>query len=319
MNALTRAELVYGARVAVETPRSGRRLLSVNAARLSQRDDARTPRVVAIFEDTTDQVNAARERKEMQERLIVSDRLQSMGVLAAGIAHEINNPLTYVVSNLNLLAFDVANLGDLLRQLPEGVERLERLRERLRDAEEGSGRIRAIVRDVMSFARVDEVYRAPVDLRRVIELAANMATAEIRTRARMVMDLGETPPVEGSESRLSQVLLNLLINAAQAITGDDPDANEIRIVSRVDDSGRVVLEVHDTGSGIPAAIRSHIFDPFFTTKPVGVGTGLGLAICYSIVTGMGGHIEVESEPGRGSIFRVFLRPLGRRAPSPPGS
>jgi predicted ATPase/signal transduction histidine kinase/serine/threonine protein kinase len=310
--AMSAHEPVYGARMAVET-RAGRRLLSVNAARsFDHAGDTGPARVVATFEDVTAQLEAARERTMMQERLIVSDRLQSMGVLAAGIAHEINNPLTYVLSNLNLLELDIDDL-EAHATSPARREGLERLRERLRDAEEGSGRIRAIVRDVMSFARVDEARRGPVDLRRVIELAANMAAVEIRSRARLVTDLGEAPLVDGSESRLSQVLLNLLINAAQAISGSNPDDNEIRIVTRTDEAGRAVLEVRDTGAGISPAIRSHIFDPFFTTKPVGVGTGLGLAICYSIVTGMGGEIEVESEPGAGSVFRILLWPHGHRS------
>ncbi len=297
---------IYGARVAVARGRSGRRLLSVNAARLSERaDDLGAARIVAIFEDITEQLDTARERKQTQERLIVSDRLQSMGVLAAGIAHEINNPLTYVVSHLNLMARDIENLREW------NEERFEKLRETLRYAEEGVGRIRFIVRDVMSFARVDDARRGPVDLRRVIELAANMAASEIRPRARLVTEFGETPLVDGNESRLGQVFLNLLINAAQAIAGESPERNEIRVVTRLDRAGPVVAEVRDTGSGMSPAVRSHIFDPFFTTKPVGVGTGLGLAICYTIVTSMGGHIEVESDVGAGSVFRVFLQPYSR--------
>ncbi len=308
--AVAATQPIYGARVAVALGRPERRLLSVNAALLSEgANEAGAARIVAIFEDITEQLNLARERKQTQERLIVSDRLQSMGVLAAGIAHEINNPLTYVVTHLNVMAREIETL-------PEWTEeRIERLRETLRYTEEGVGRIRSIVRDVMSFARVDDARRGPVDLRKVIELAANMAASEIRYRARLVMELSETPLVEGNESRLGQVFLNLLINAAQAISGETPDKNEIRIVTRLHEAGRVVTEVRDTGSGMSPAVRSHIFDPFFTTKPVGVGTGLGLAICYSIVTSMGGNIEVESEVGVGSIFRVFLRAYARADPA----
>jgi CheY-like chemotaxis protein len=130
----------------------------------------------------------------------------------------------------------------------------------------------------------------------------------------VVREYGEVPPVEGNEGRLGQVFLNLVVNAAQAITEGHADENEIRVVTRVDELGRVVVEVKDTGSGIAAELVSRIFDPFFTTKPVGVGTGLGLTICHRIVSSLGGELIVESEPGVGSVFRTVL-PVSRAVAS----
>jgi signal transduction histidine kinase len=141
-----------------------------------------------------------------------------------------------------------------------------------------------------------------------LELTAKLVKNELRGRAKLVTQYGDVPIVEGSESRLAQVFLNLLMNAIQALPPTGESANEIRVSTRTDAIGRAVIEVRDTGIGIPNDIRAHIFDPFFTTKPVGVGSGLGLAICHSIVTQSGGEIEVESEPGSGSTFRVILLP-----------
>jgi CheY-like chemotaxis protein/anti-sigma regulatory factor (Ser/Thr protein kinase) len=133
-----------------------------------------------------------------------------------------------------------------------------------------------------------------------------MAWNELRHRVRLVKTYGKVAPVEASESRLGQVFLNLVVNAAQAIPEGRIDANEIRISTRTGDDGRVIVEIADTGPGIPPNVLKQLFTPFFTTKPVGVGTGLGLSICERIVTGFGGTIEVESELGKGTVFRVAL-------------
>jgi CheY-like chemotaxis protein/anti-sigma regulatory factor (Ser/Thr protein kinase) len=135
-----------------------------------------------------------------------------------------------------------------------------------------------------------------------------MAWNEIRHRARLARDFGGVPRVEAEEARLGQVFLNLLLNAAQAITEGDVRSNEIRVVTRTDAQGRVVVEVRDSGKGIPDSARGHLFEPFFTTKPAGVGTGLGLYVCRDIVSSLGGEIEFESAEGRGSVFRVSLPP-----------
>jgi CheY-like chemotaxis protein/anti-sigma regulatory factor (Ser/Thr protein kinase) len=170
--------------------------------------------------------------------------------------------------------------------------------------------VRDIVRDLKVFSRADKDERRPTSIPRVLQSAVNVAGPELRRRARLVLDLADVPTVVANESRLSQVFLNLLVNAAQSIPEGHPEENRIAASCRVDPLGRVVVAVQDTGCGIPQADQKRIFDPFYTTKPVGVGTGLGLAICHGIVSSVGGEIEVESAPGRGSTFRVTLPASG---------
>jgi CheY-like chemotaxis protein/anti-sigma regulatory factor (Ser/Thr protein kinase) len=153
-------------------------------------------------------------------------------------------------------------------------------------------------------------------VRSVIEATLNMAWNEIRHRARLVKDYGSVPPVQANEARLGQIVLNLLLNAAHAIPEGSATSNEIRILTRLE-GDRVVLEVRDTGSGIEPDALTHIFEPFFTTKAIGVGTGLGLSISHGIVASLGGRIEVDSEPGKGTTFRVFLPIAAVAAPEPP--
>ncbi len=252
----------------------------------------RTPVRVFTIRDLT-------ERRQMEEQLRLSDRLASVGALAAGVAHEINNPLTYVVANLSYLAEALGNADRLL------VRRVDLL-EIVKDAQEGAERVRTIVRDLKTFSRPDEEHKEALPVGRILESAANMAWNEIRHRARFVKELGDVPMVWANEARLGQVFLNLLINAAQAITEDDVEHNVIRMVTRTDDQGRVVIEVSDTGPGIPPEILPRIFEPFFTTKPIGVGTGLGLSICRRIITALGGQIEFENVSPRGATVRVIL-------------
>jgi PAS domain S-box-containing protein len=256
------------------------------------------------------------ERKSMQAQVLLADRLASVGVLAGGVAHEINNPLAYVMGNLDFIAEEIRRLG---QELPPG--RTRELEEALNDTREGAQRVRRIVGDLRTFSRGDEAQRGPVNLRRILELSCNMVWNEIRHRARLVKDFGAVPPVDADESRLGQVFVNLLLNAAQAIPEGQAEENEIRIVTRTDAQGWVVVEVRDTGSGIPPENLGRIFDPFFTTKPVGMGTGLGLSICHGIVTSFGGKISVESQLGQGSLFRVVLPPARseerpRESPAP---
>jgi len=150
-----------------------------------------------------------------------------------------------------------------------------------------------------------------VDVRLVLDSAVRLSWNEIRHRAKLVKSYGAVPPVDASESRLGQVFLNLIVNAAQAIPEGKADENEIRLVTTVGTDGDVVIEVHDTGHGMSPEVIERLFTPFFTTKPVGFGTGLGLSICHRIVSSLGGEITVESKPGRGSMFRVSL-PAARR-------
>jgi PAS domain S-box-containing protein len=259
-------------------------------------------------------VRDMRERLKLQAQLMVSDRMASVGTLAAGVAHEINNPLTAVVMNLEYI-------GESLRRMSGGAAATPRsdawLREEIQgpldDAREAAQRVRIIVRDLKVFSRspVDEPVES-VDVKAIMESSLRMAWNEIRHRARLVKDYGEVPLVAASEARLGQVFLNLVVNAAQAVPVGTADDNEIRVRTRLEDE-RVLVEVSDTGVGIPPEAIGRIFDAFYTTKAVGVGTGLGLAICQRIVTGMGGELAVRSEPGVGTTFTVSL-PIAREDP-----
>ncbi len=254
----------------------------------------------------------------LQARLMLADRMASVGTLAAGVAHEINNPLTYVIASLEYAS-------RLVEQPPSGdinaaAEARARLRYSLSQAREGADRVRQIVKNLRTFSRGDEDRRGPVIVEDVIESSIDMAWNEIRHRARLVREFHPVPAVEANEARLGQVFLNLLINAAQAIPEGRVDDNRVRVVTRAE-GDRVVVEISDTGRGIAPEHLPRIFDPFFTTKPVGEGTGLGLSICHGIVTALGGEISVESTPDRGSTFRVLLPPSRslrpERSPSAP--
>jgi PAS domain S-box-containing protein len=253
--------------------------------------------VLSIAHDVT-------ERKEMQARLMFADRMVSMGTLAAGVAHEVNNPLSYIIANLDFLIEELAALPS--------SDRIEDMRKAAREAQEGAARVRHIVRDLRTFSRADEDRRSAVDLRRVLESASNMAYNEIRYRARLVREIGTVPLVYANEARLGQVFLNLLVNAAHAIDEGAPMKNEIRIVAYTE-AGNAIVEVRDTGCGMSPETMERVFLPFFTTKPEGLGTGLGLAICQSIVSSLGGEISMTSTVGAGTTFRVRLPPAPKDA------
>jgi PAS domain S-box-containing protein len=241
------------------------------------------------------------ERREMFARIAVADRMLSVGTLAAGVAHEINNPLAFVMTNLALLEGALLPSDGSRRSL--GASDISAI---LRDARDGAARVAAIVRDLRSLARADDEAQGPSDVRKVLALSIKMAQNEIRHRSRVVQDFApQVLHVDANESRLGQVFLNLLINAAQAIPPGHAEENEIRVRARAEGQA-VVVEVEDTGAGIPAGVMGRIFDPFFTTKPVGVGTGLGLAICHGIVQRLGGEIAATSLEPRGTRFRVSL-------------
>jgi PAS domain S-box-containing protein len=266
------------------------------------------PVLLSIIRDLT-------ERNQMQARLVQADRMAAVGTLAAGVAHEINNPLAYAITNLEVLE-------RTLRRIESGTPKelaaeIDSARQMLDIAREGVGRVRAIVRDLKTFSRADDLQRGPVDVRVVLDSCINMATAELRHRARIVRRYDEVPLVHASESRLAQVFLNLLVNAAQAFDHGAPDRNEIRVATGTDDEGNVVVEVADNGAGIPPALQARIFDPFVTTKPVGEGTGLGLFISREIVTGLGGSIGAESDVGVGTRLRVTLPAAPAATPSSP--
>jgi PAS domain S-box-containing protein len=260
---------------------------------------------VAVVRDIT-------EEKATQTRLLVADRLASIGMLAAGVAHEINNPLAAVVANLDLASEALRKLLDQEGAAPE----LKEISKMLIEANEASTRVRRIVSDLRVFARAETDSNSAVDLHQVLESVLRLAKNEIRHRARVVRDYMDVAYVEGNESRLSQVFLNLVVNAVQALPEGQADQHEIRIRTWRDPSGRVVVTVSDTGNGIPPEAMKHLFVPFYTTKAVGMGTGLGLSICQRLVTGCGGEIRAESRPGEGASFHVFLRSSEAPAPVP---
>ena len=266
---------------------------------------------VAVVRDVTEQ-------KKLQSQLMVSDRMASVGTLAAGVAHEINNPLAAVIANLDFIAESLGRpVGDgvpAVTPAKSDAWLLEEIKGPLEDAREAAQRVRFIVRDLKIFSRspVDEP-RGAVNVKAIMESSLRMAWNEIRHRAHLVKNYGPVPGVHANEARLGQVFLNLIVNAAQALPEGRAEHNEIRVNTRLD-GGRVLIEVSDTGPGIPPEIIGRIFDAFFTTKAVGVGTGLGLAICHRIVTDMGGELTVESEVGKGTTFRVAL-PIAREEES----
>ncbi len=249
------------------------------------------PSHLAIARDVTEQ-------DRMQARLAQSERLASIGLLAAGVAHEINNPLAYTLLNLE-------RLSTSLQGRPDETD-LARL---VDDAADGARRVQRIVRDLRTFAGSlqDEVSR--IDVRAAVESALKLASNELRFRARVTRSLGEVPPVLANEARLTQVFLNLLMNAAHAIPEGEADRHEVSTTVRaVGDEVRVT--VRDDGAGIAREHLARLFDPFFTTRAPGKGTGLGLSICHSIVSSFGGRIEVDSTPGAGSAFTVVLPSAG---------
>jgi nitrogen-specific signal transduction histidine kinase/ActR/RegA family two-component response regulator len=250
----------------------------------------------------------------MQNRLVQAERLASMGTLSATVAHEINNPLTYVLANLELVLKHVSEPA----ASPPATGQIALW---AKQAQEGADRVRRIVRGLQTFSRQDGTSPAvpassqhldddraqPTDVHDVLRSALAMADNAIRHRARVVQRLGNVPRVMANDLRLVQVFVNLLVNAAQSIPEGQASTNEIRVVTRYEAKrNMVVIDIEDTGSGIAPEMQSRIFEPFFSTKPVGVGTGLGLSICYGIVRGFAGDIEVESAPGQGTTFHVRL-------------
>ncbi|HEY1550447.1 MAG TPA: ATP-binding protein, partial [Kofleriaceae bacterium] len=240
------------------------------------------------------------QRRKLEPALIAqTERLAAVGTLAAGLAHEINNPLTYVI-------LELANAVRLVRAVATDTNRaaMREIDGHLHGAVEGAERIRGITGAICTFTRPIDTAITPIDIRDPIEAAIKVVMGEIRGRAKLTTHYDDVPAVLANEGRLGQVFMNLLMNAAHAIPEGAPDDNEIRIVV-TSDNDRLVAEVTDTGVGIPSHLVNRVFEPFFTTKPVGQGTGLGLWICHNIITGLGGALTVSSEP-RSTTFRVEL-------------
>ena len=306
-------------------------LLSRGSVRLSDQGllSARGERVALDITASLQEVGAARrllvvgrdctEKRRLEQQGTQNDRLASMGVLAAGIAHEINNPIAYVLSNLGFLSDWRDELERGLTQLsgcPASLKAaLGEAHDALSESIEGCTRIHDIVRDMRSFAHVSDDTPGPVDINASLDFALRMAHSQLKNTATLEKDydLG-LPSVVASESRLSQVFLNLVINAVQAMQPGTPDHHTLRVRTARED-GRVRVDVSDTGHGISPDVLPHIFDPFFTTKPAGMGTGLGLSISHGLVQKMGGELRVRSVPGLGTTFSLLLPEASHAAES----
>jgi PAS domain S-box-containing protein len=268
--------------------------VAFRAATLGGRDT-----MVGVFRDVTG-------RREAQARLARADRLAAMGVVAAGVAHEVNNPLTWLMGHLDALAgaLDAAGHGAPLDHAAAVAD--------VAASREGVRRITEIVANLAAFARGEQGERRSVDPRAPVRLAVAMAGPSLRGRAAVHVDLAELPPVLAQEGQLVQVFLNLLLNAAQAIDPESPDPQEVRVRTWAE-GDRVCVEIADTGVGIPPEHLPHLFEPFFTTKEG--GSGLGLPITRAIIEEHGGTLSVDSTPGRGTRFTIRLPVAAAPAPT----
>lgn len=272
----------------------------------------------------TDELEKAyTELKATQTKVVQQEKMASIGQLAAGVAHEINNPMGFISSNLGTLGKYLERMTEYVRFLSETGEAsreaaplpgLTEKRKALKidhimqdgkdlisESLEGAERVRTIVRNLKSFSRVDESQYKPADINECIESTINIVWNELKYKANLARELGDIPMIRCYPQELNQVFMNLLVNAAQAIEKQGDIT-----VRTWHDADSVFAAVTDTGCGIPEAARNRIFEPFFTTKEVGKGTGLGLSITYDIVKKHNGDIIVESEPGKGSTFTVRL-------------
>ncbi len=255
---------------------------------------------VMVLRDVTAQ-------KRLQKQLEIADRLASLGTMAAGVAHEINNPLCVVVANAGLVLEELEGLRSPPASAAEQrAHMLEEAIEMQRQVLSAASRIARIVSDLGAFSRPQAQESGSLDVRDAVEWAIRSTAHEFRHRARLSTKLQKVPRVDADETRLGQVLVNLLINAAHSIAPGDVAGNEVSVVTRASESGHVIIEVSDSGSGIAPEVLSRIFEPFFTTKPVGIGTGLGLSICHGIAISMGGELTVQSQLGEGTTFKLEL-------------
>jgi signal transduction histidine kinase len=286
----------------------------------------------------TEQLTAANEQlrqanaklKDAQSQLVHSEKLAAVGTLAAGMAHEINNPLAFAANNAAVLERDVASMLQVLERYQEGVEEFrpasparveaiinlqdeidvayiqQNLIPIIKATRKGLARVAQIVQNLRDFARIDRAETGEIDVNESIEQSLVMiGEMLVRLRVEVRRDFGTLPKLEGSPAQINQVFLNLLINGMQAIEACGKSTGEVHVKTRqVGDA--IVIEVADNGCGIPADVLPKIFDPFFTTKPIGRGTGLGLSLTHGIVTDHGGQISVESTPGKGTRFRIEL-------------
>lgn len=257
--------------------------------------------IVARLRELQDRVASAEQQRAIAEaraRLSTAERLVSLGTLAAGIAHEVNNPLAFILANVRFARSSILE-GHFELERAEVVKALE-------ESEAGAMRMHAIVSDMKRLARDGAGDVGESDPRRVVESALNLISGEVKS-AQVEKTYDPTPMVAASDARLGQIVLNLLTNALQSFATDSLE-NRVRVRVGTDERGWAVVEVADNGSGITLEVQKRMFDPFFTTKPPGIGTGLGLPLCQSFVQALGGTLTFQSELGKGTAFRVSLPP-----------
>ncbi len=299
--------------------------------------------MVFSFLDVSERINAENELregrdrlqeanaqlKEHKDRIVQSEKLASIGQLAAGVAHEINNPVGYVTSNLGTISEYVDTMKtviglyrELLALDEDQVEKKEQIQKCLEEIQEdedldfiledsdnvmaesmeGVHRVAEIVQNLKSFAREDSDARGPHDINEGIDAMIKMVWNELKYRCELVRDFGQVPVVQCHKGQINQVIMNMLVNASHAM----PESGGTITVKTSVKDGKLEIIIADDGSGIPEEVLPRIFDPFFTTKDVGKGTGLGLSISHGIIVDHGGSIEVDSEPGQGTEFRIYL-------------
>jgi signal transduction histidine kinase len=259
------------------------------------------------------------ERHQMSARLMESERLASLGRLAAAVGHEINNPLAFVMMNLTQSVEDLKppnrphgspepGPAQVAEELQALRTRLVGVRDMLEDCLIGGERMRVTVGNLQRLSRQGPPERVPIDVHKLIDDSVSIVWNQIRHRARLIKTYGVLPQLRGNPAALGQVFLNLLVNATQAIPEGQGDKHEIRISTRVEgiDDAEVVIEIQDTGRGMGPDVMAHVFEPFFTTKPMGQGTGLGLSISRETINEHHGRITVDSTVGSGTVFRVYL-------------
>lgn len=259
---------------------------------------------VMIFRDVSEQ-------RHLRQQAELNDRLAALGTLAAGVAHEVNNPLSFIIGNQQYARDELTSLEKSLRRSPEMdkdevLTKLDSVAAALKDALSGCERVRVIVSELKKLGRPTTPNLGSLDVRAVLDSALSVTHSELSARARVVREFATCPRVRADETRLNQVFVNLLLNAAQSIAPGRADTNEIRVVTGTSVHGGAFIEVRDTGSGISRDLVPRIFEPFFTTRGLETGSGLGLSISHGIVTSFGGTLEVESRVGSGSTFRVTL-------------
>jgi len=278
-----------------------------------------------LLQEKSEQEKLIAKLQEAQEQLLQQEKMASIGQLAAGVAHEINNPVGYVNSNINSLDGYITDLYKILAiyekfetELPEGHSLLDELKafkedidynfirddvkDLISESTEGVLRVKQIVKDLKDFSHVDEAEWQCTNLESGINSTLNIVHNELKYKVTIEKDYGKIPDVECVPSQINQVIMNLLVNAGHAIK----EHGSITIRTRIKDENFVYVEIADTGKGIAEENLNKIFDPFFTTKPVGEGTGLGLSLSYSIIEKHGGELSVESKEGVGTTFRITL-------------